>query len=203
MGLAQLTPPPAAIAVPPAPKVGQATANVGWFEQSKYGIFAHYVQGLTMRPNGTYPSDVDSLAAEFNATQFAADVNSFGADYVIFTAWHLAMRPLYPSAVNESWRPGQSADRDVIRDLINALKPYGIRLVLYIHATDGHDFSSTDQALTGWNDRDCWRTMGRGPHELLPYPGFRKLQICPTRRNLIDAFVSTRRLIRKDWNRYR
>jgi hypothetical protein len=34
--------------------------------------------------------------------------------------------------------------------------------------------------------------------------GFRKLQIYSTRRiNLIDAFVSTRRLIRKDWNRYR
>jgi len=152
VGLAQLSSPPAAIAVPPAPKVGQATANVGWFDQSKYGIFAHYVQGLTVRANGSSPADVDTLAAEFNASQFAADVNSFGADYVVFTAWHLAMRPLYPSAVHESWRPGQSANRDLIRDLINALKPYGIRLVLYVHATDGHDFSFTDQALTGWND---------------------------------------------------
>ncbi|WP_309619768.1 alpha-L-fucosidase, partial [Salinibacterium sp.] len=151
--LAQLSPsPPAAEAVPQAPKVGQATANVGWYDQSKYGIFVHYVPGLTIRRDGTQPSSVDALAAEFNATQFAADANSFGADYVVFTAWHLAMNPLYPSAVHESWRPGQSSDRDLIRDLINALKPYGIRLVLYVHATDGHDFSPTDQALTGWND---------------------------------------------------
>ena len=111
VGLAQLTSPPAAIAVPPAPKVGQATANVGWFEQSKYGIFVHYVQGLTIRADGSSPANVDTLAAEFNASQFAADVNSFGADYVVFTAWHLAMRPLYPSAVHESWRPGQSSER--------------------------------------------------------------------------------------------
>lgn len=34
--------------------------------------------------------------------------------------------------------------------------------------------------------------------------GFRKLQICPTRRiNVIDAFITTRRPIRKGWNRYR
>ncbi|CAF0833661.1 unnamed protein product [Didymodactylos carnosus] len=51
------------------------------------------------------------------------------------------------------WRPGHSSTtRDVIQDLIVALKPYNIRLMLYIHVTDGHDFTEEEQMATGWND---------------------------------------------------
>nr|WP_239566110.1 alpha-L-fucosidase [Paenibacillus sacheonensis] len=92
------------------------------------------------------------MADQFNAAGFAADAHRFGVDYVTITAWHAAMNVLYPSAASDRWRPGHAAKRDVIRDLIDALRPYGIRLMLYIHVTDGHDFTPEDQLATGWND---------------------------------------------------
>ncbi len=42
--------------------------------------------------------------------------------------------------------------RDVIEDLIHALKQKNIKLILYIHPSDGHDFTKEDQERTGWND---------------------------------------------------
>ena len=42
--------------------------------------------------------------------------------------------------------------RGVIGDLIKALRPTGIKLILYIHPSDGHDFSPEDQERAGWND---------------------------------------------------
>jgi Alpha-L-fucosidase len=137
-------------ASPPAQAVDGISAN--WFESARYGIFSHYVPKLTIRSNGSLSASVDDAANNFNATQYAADVAAFGAQYVTFTVWHAGMQPLYPSAVMNSYRPGNSSQRDVIRDLINALAPYNITLVLYIHPVDGFEFTGADQAATGWGD---------------------------------------------------
>lgn len=128
-----------------------------WYLKSHFGLFNHFTYGSpsftqTIYPNGTVPLDVNELGNNFNATQFAADANAMGVDYVAFTAWHYAMNVLYPSAKMNTWRPGHSSSHDVIQDLINALQPYGIKLMLYIHVTDGHDFTAADQTATGWND---------------------------------------------------
>ena len=135
---------------PPAQAVDGTSAN--WYETARYGIFSHYVPKYTIRSNGALSAGVDDAANNFNATQYAADVAGFGAQYVTFTVWHAEMQPLYPSAVMNSYRPGNSSQRDVIRDLINALAPYNIKLVLYIHPVDGFEFSAADQAATGWGD---------------------------------------------------
>lgn len=128
-----------------------------WFSLSRYGIFTHYAWGGTANPetiyaDGSTPTSLDQLADDFNAEQFAADIASFGAQYLIFTAYHFAMYALYPSAVMNATLTGHASTRDVIADLITALKPYGIRLVLYIHATDGGDLQPAEQTATGWND---------------------------------------------------
>ncbi len=127
-------------------------AQASWYTTAKVGIFTTYTPGLSTDSAGkTY--SLNATANGFNATQYAADVASFGAQYVVFTVWHKGMYPLYPSAVTTQWRPGtNSSTRDVIADLITALAPYNIKLMLYIHASDGQDMDSTDQAATGWND---------------------------------------------------
>lgn len=141
----------AAPASPPPARAADGTA-ANWFESARYGIFSHYVPKLTIRANGTLSASVDDAANNFNVTQYAADVAGFGAQYVTFTVWHAGMQPLYPSAVMNSYRPGNSSQRDVIRELIAALAPYNIKLVLYIHPVDGFEFSAADQAATGWGD---------------------------------------------------
>lgn len=117
---------------------GSATGDTKhWFLGSHYGLFTHYTYRnpsihQTIFPDGSHPAHLDDLGDQFNAVQFAADVSAFGVDYVTFTAWHAEMNVLYPSAKNQAWRLGHATTRDVIRDLIDALQPYNIKLMLYI-----------------------------------------------------------------------
>ncbi|WP_162463337.1 alpha-L-fucosidase [Paenibacillus psychroresistens] len=130
---------------------------MNWFLKSHYGLFSHFTYRnstihQTIFPDGKHPANLDELGNNFNAVQFAEDADLFGVEYVVFTAWHAAMNVLYPSVANDSWRPGHSTTHDVIQDLINALKPYYIKLILYIHVTDGMDFTDANQTATGWDD---------------------------------------------------
>ena len=127
-------------------------AKNNWYEKSRYGLFVHYVPGLSIYPAGGSSTDINVVANKFDAKQLADDAQLFGMEYVIITAFHAKMRPLYPSAVTEKWRPGNSSTRDCVRDLINELKPKGIKLMLYVHSTDGFEFPATELAKTGWGD---------------------------------------------------
>lgn len=144
------------------------------FDQSRYGIFTHYVPGLTIDATGRVPSTIDETADGFDAEGYAADVAAFGAQYVIFTAWHARMIPLYPSAVSDAYRPGTSARRDLIADLINALHRYDIDLLLYVHTTDGFELPAHDQLATGWNDAsDHYRRWNDYVNSLITEAGTR------------------------------
>lgn len=145
------------------------------FAFQKYGFFAHYVRPLTKRRDGGVYATIDELTDAFDAKRFAKDMAAFGVEYVIFTAWHFNAEPLYPSLVSRKWRderrklpaPKSFSDRDIIADLIDALRPYNIDLHLYTHPVDGHDFSDEDKTLTGWLDpSDHFKTWNDYINEL-------------------------------------
>ncbi len=154
------------------------------FERLKYGIFVHYVP-MTVYANGDKIDaidshgkviDIDTLADHFDAKQFAADMHAFGAEYVVFTAWHWPMTPLFPSMTNRRWRDlrwkeahrKSYSDRDVIGDLLDALEPYHIPLHLYVHPSEGKDLEPEEMALTYWEDEaDNYAAWNRYSNELM------------------------------------
>ncbi|SCF25883.1 discoidin domain-containing protein [Micromonospora mirobrigensis] len=144
----------ALVVVPPPPAVAAPVhAETNTFFTSRYGLFVHYVPGLTVDSSGVVVNDVNQLADSFDAAGFANDVASFGVEYVMFTAWHKAMIPLYPSAKMAQWRgPGKSSNRDVLGDMIDAVRAKGIPVLFYTHPNDGHDMSNDDMIATGWGD---------------------------------------------------
>ena len=117
-------------------------------ETMKYGMFVHYVEGLTCRRDGTIPSS-GMAAGEFDVEGFAESLQVFGVEYIIFTAWHFNMVCLYPAAKVDAWLPDHSVNRDLIGEIIAALKARGIKVMLYTHPRDGHDFSEEDAIITG------------------------------------------------------
>jgi hypothetical protein len=126
------------------------------YRAMKYGFFVHYVWGgeaysATINKDGTMPKGLDDLADRFDAEGFARDMAAMGVEYVLFTAWHADMNVLYPSKVMDKWRPGHSAKRDLIGDMIKACKAKGVQVLLYTHPRDGHDFTDADMAKTGWH----------------------------------------------------
>jgi hypothetical protein len=128
-----------------------------WYASAKYGLMSHYSFGGVGHPqtcyaDGSIPTSVTEAASAFDSSKYAAACASFGVEYVVFTAFHYAMHVLYPSAVMNSYMTGHASTRDVIADLIAALKPYKIKLVLYIHPLDGADLQAGEQTATGWGN---------------------------------------------------
>lgn len=137
--------------------VGPSPLLNSWFARARWGLMSHYSYGgsgypQTVFADGSVPASLNALADAFDATRYAQACADFGVEYVVFTAWHYAMHALYPSAVMNTYVTGHASTRDVIADLIAALKPYGIRLILYVHPLDGKDMTTAEQAATGWSD---------------------------------------------------
>ncbi|MEU0939675.1 alpha-L-fucosidase [Embleya sp. NPDC005971] len=117
----------------------------------KYGLFVHYVPGLTVNPGGAVVADPDALANGFDATGFADDLAAAKVQYIVFTAWHSRMVALYPSRKMLDWGlPDHRVDRDLIADMITAVKAKGIHVYLYTHPRDGMEFTAADRQRTGW-----------------------------------------------------
>lgn len=122
----------------------------------KFGFFVHYVWGgsaypVTHNSDGSLPAGLDDLANRFDADGFARDLSSIGVQYVIFTAWHANMNCLWPSPAMNRWLTGHATtNRDLLRDMITAVKARGIKVLFYTHPRDGQDLSPGDQAATGW-----------------------------------------------------
>jgi len=144
--------------------IAQSVNNTkdGWFPRAKYGLMDTYTWGglpgdggynETIDSNQNCPTSLDALVNGFDPVKYAEDLSAFGFEYVEFSAWHCNMNLLYPSPVMDKWRgKGHAATRDLIRELINALTAKGIKLILYVHTSDGHDMSVADQQATGWSD---------------------------------------------------
>lgn len=127
-----------------------ADDGISSFRRMKYGYFVHYVFGGTRKSDGNWPTDANDLADRFDAAGFAEDLHSMGVEYVIFTAWHYNVVCLWPSPAMERWMPGHTVNRDLLGDLLDAVKAKGIRVLFYTHPRDGHDMSTADQITTGW-----------------------------------------------------
>jgi autotransporter-associated beta strand protein len=103
----------------------------------KHGLFVHYVWdgsgGVTHNADGSSPTSVNDVADRFDAAGFANDLESMGVEYVIFTAWHSLFYPLFNSSAMERYHPGRCPNRDMIGDMITAVRAKGIRVLLYTH----------------------------------------------------------------------
>ena len=135
------------------------TTNPAPFADMHLGLFAHYMYvgkpyefGSTAWADRTAVRSLDELADNLDVKDFAATAAAMRAQYVLFTAWHANMNVLFPSAVMKRRLPGHCSRRDAVGDLIRALKARNIRTILYVHPSDGHDFTREDQDRVGWND---------------------------------------------------
>ena len=118
----------------------------------RYGFFVHYVAGKAVYKDGSSPADIQEAADRFDVPGFVRDIVDMRVDYLIFTAWHFRMIPLYPSAVTEAIRPGCSCRRDLIGEIVDGLKKAGVGVILYTHPRDGHDFVGAERTDCGWGE---------------------------------------------------
>jgi hypothetical protein len=117
----------------------------------KYGVQFHWTSRSAPRQGDRKP--YAEAVRDFPAREFAALVHSMGAGYVILTTSHAEQFFPAPIRAIDRIKPRRTADRDLVRDWIDALGAYGIKLILYYHV--GHD---DWQQPDGW-----WRATGFDP----------------------------------------
>jgi len=137
-----------------------------WFANAKVGLFTHYTYAtyngdVKINWGGTCKSSVDLVGADsldqladgFDAKRYAAMANAMAAQYVTFTVCHAGFNLLFPSkTMADAGCPAKASRRDLVGDLIDALSPYGIKLVLYMPPNDCHDLRDDELAILKWND---------------------------------------------------
>jgi hypothetical protein len=141
------------------PKGDTDTSGLAAYQDMHNGIFIHYMYagkpyewGTTIWADGSEVASLDELAENLDVDDLAEVAASARAQYVIFTTFHANMQVLFPSRVMNQYLPGHTTSRrDVISDLIGALKARGIRTVLYFHPSVAHDLTEEDCALVGGN----------------------------------------------------
>lgn len=109
---------------------GQAMPNnsdTDWFRDAKYGVFIHFL-----------PGDAESLARvqEFDVETLSSQLEELGAKYLVIT---LGQNSGFFNSPNTTYNhytgysPGERCStRDLPLDLYQALKPKGIKLMLYL-----------------------------------------------------------------------
>lgn len=137
-------------------KASDGDNGIANFRRMKYGFFTHYtwsgfIQDGTRNPDGSFPAGLDDVANRFDAAGFANDLQSMGVEYVIFTAWHANLNCLWPSVKVNQWLSGHTSQRDLLGEMIDAVKAKGIHVLFYTHPRCGHGLSQADQIATGWN----------------------------------------------------
>ncbi|MEI7957310.1 MAG: InlB B-repeat-containing protein, partial [Verrucomicrobiota bacterium] len=151
------------VANPSMPDSNDGLSN---FRKMKYGFFVHYVHGsaytVTVDAAGIAPASLDELANRFDVQSFADDLATMQVEYVIFTAWHASMNCLWPSPAMDRWLTGHTSRRDLLGEMVDAVRTKGIRVLFYTHPHDGYDLvGAAEQAATGWNpsDRRMWNAF--------------------------------------------
>jgi Alpha-L-fucosidase len=135
----------------------QMHSDTSWMRKAKYGLQFHWTSMSAPRRGDRKP--YAQACRDFPAREFAEMVNSTGAGYVIITTSHAQHYFPAPIQAIDRIKPGRTAERDLVRDWIEALGAYDIMLMLYYHV--GHD---------DWRQPDgWWRATGYDPKNPKPF----------------------------------
>lgn len=127
--------------------------------KKRMGLFIHWPASTPESGTGILFSDgrasktPDEFAYTINVAKVCNEIAELGFEYVVLTDFHGLGTMLHPSKASDKWRgPGYASRRDVVGEMIAALKARGIAVILFTHPLDGHDFPKKQQERLGWNE---------------------------------------------------
>lgn len=104
-------------------------SNTDWFVNAKYGVMFHYSPTVFPRHGARKP--FEEAVHDFDVVKFVEMVRETGAGYLVFFISHAIFWVPAPNKVVDQILPGRTCERDLIADIGNELKKYGIKLMLY------------------------------------------------------------------------
>ena len=134
----------------------QAQHRAGWMQQARWGVMVHYLADWIARAE-KLQMDTEAwnrLVDGFDAKGLAEQLHSAGAGYLILTigqnsGFYLSPNETYDRIVGNS--PGRCSKRDLVSDMHEALRTYGIRLIVYLPSGAPNGDANAKQALDWQN----------------------------------------------------
>ena len=113
-----------------APPPGRAQ----WLRDARWGVMTHYLPDWIERKQWT-PAEFNELVDGFDVERLAQQLESVGCKYYLVTigqnsGFYVAPNATYDEIVGH--QPSRCSRRDLISDLATALKPRGIKLMVYL-----------------------------------------------------------------------
>jgi hypothetical protein len=120
--------------------------NTDWLAKCRFGIGVHWTAQTV--PRSGPPKSFQKAVADFDLNGFMGAVEHSGADYVLFTAAHALQMLPAPHPLLDDILPGRTCERDLLRELADALAAKQKHLLVYYnHSCNGKQDSSWEQAV--------------------------------------------------------
>lgn len=111
--------------------------DMTWFREARWGVFMHFLahQARDTTPDTTTAASWNQTVNGFDVEGLAQQLADAGAPYFFITlgqnsGFYLSPNAAYDKLVGR--QPSHCSERDLVADLAAALKPRGIRLLVYL-----------------------------------------------------------------------
>lgn len=111
---------------------------------------AHHKTIYGNRPYTSFRPEFDEASREFNADAWVDLFAEAGARYVVFVTKHHDGYCLWPTNVENPWRPGWHTKRDFVGELAEAVRKRGMRFGLYY--SGGLDWTARPEPIANLGD---------------------------------------------------
>lgn len=144
----------------------QAAENTDWFQQARWGVMTHYLGAPPSTAGGKeltaemWNQQVDA----FDVPGLVKQVVSAKAGYLLFTLGQNSGHYCAPNATYDKLVgivPSKCSRRDLVAELARALKPHGIRLMVYLPSgAPAADHVARKKLGWLWGARGGWQLPG-------------------------------------------
>jgi len=134
-------------------------SNTDWFKEAKWGVFTHY---LTRKE--TTARQWSQRVEEFDVDALASQLESTGTKYYFITIGQNSGHYCSPNSAYDSIvgiQPSKCSKRDLVMDICKALKPKGIRLMVYLPSgAPAEDRTAMERLEWRWGYEGSWPAWG-------------------------------------------
>ena len=110
----------------------------------------HHKATYGNRPYADFRPEFDKAAHAFDAGAWADLFKQAGARYVVFVTKHHDGYCLWPTKIENPWRPGWHTERDFVGELAEAVRARGMRFGLYY--SGGLDWTARPEPIANLGD---------------------------------------------------
>jgi len=114
---------------------GQAQGRADWMRDARWGVMTHFLAEWMAPAAHNSVEDWNKLVDGFDVQGLAGQLQSAGAGYYLITIGQNSGFYISPNAAYDRLagiQPSKCSRRDLVADLADALRPKGIRLLVYL-----------------------------------------------------------------------